>query len=325
MKRTLTITGFALLLCLVFVAGFVRLPYYAVGPGPAREVEPLIDVSGHQRYPSSGKFIMTTVRWYQVTPFQALLAWIDPNESLVKQDVLYPRGVSVQVEQQRARSDMDQSKIDATYVVLSKLTGYPKIHAPGALIEDSIPGCPADGKLYSGDTILAINDTPVRSVKEASRLLDAFAPGRPIDFHISAAGETHDISVAKGKCPGESRPLIGINLVDPFPFKVAISSGDIGGPSAGLMFALGLYDTLTPGDLTQGRTIAGTGTIDDTGAVGPIGGITDKVVAAERVGADIFLVPKDNWSELKGVDTGKMKLIEVASFADAVKALSTPA
>jgi Lon-like protease len=325
MKRILTIAGFVVLLCLVFVAGFVRLPYYAVGPGPAREVEPLIDVSGHPRYASAGKFIMTTVRWYQVTPFQALLAWIDPNESLVKEEVLYPAGVSVQVEQQRALSDMDQSKIDATYVVLSKLAGYPKTHGRGALIEESVAGCPADGKLYSGDTILAIDRKPVRSMDDASRLLDAVGAGTPVDFTISAAGQTHDISVTKGKCPGTSKPLIGIDLIDPFPFDVAISSGDIGGPSAGLMFALGLYDTLTPGDLTQGRTIAGTGTIDETGAVGPIGGITDKVVAAERVGADIFLVPKDNWNELKGVDTGDMKLIEVSSFADALKALSTPA
>lgn len=325
MKRILTITGFVVLLCLVFVAGFLRLPYYAVGPGPAREVEPLIDVTGHQRYASAGKFIMTTVRWYQVTPFQALLAWIDPNESLVKQDVLYPPGTSVQVEQQRALSDMDQSKIDATYVALAKLGGYPKRHGRGALIEESFAGCPSDGKLYSGDTILAIDRTPVRSAEGASRLLDAVPADTPVDFTVSAAGQTHDISVTKGTCPGTDRSLIGISLVDPFPFDVAIASGDIGGPSAGLMFALGLYDTLTPGDLTQGRTIAGTGTIDETGAVGPIGGITDKVVAAERVGADIFLVPKDNWNELKGVDTGTMKLIEVSSFADALKALSTPA
>jgi Lon-like protease len=325
MKRILTIAGFVVLLCLIFVAGFVRLPYYAVGPGPAREVEPLIDIAGHPRYPSAGKFIMTTVRWYQVTPFQALLAWIDPNESIVKQEVLYPPGVSVQQEQQRALSDMDQSKIDATYVVLSKLASYPKEHGRGALIEDSIAGCPAEGKLYSGDTILAIDKKPVRSADDASRLLKPIAAGASTDFTISAAGEKHDISVTKGTCPGESKPLFGIDLVDPFPFKVSIASGDIGGPSAGLMYALGLYDTLTPGDLTQGRTIAGTGTIDQSGAVGPIGGITDKVVAAERVGASIFLVPKDNWAELQGVDTGDMRLIKVSSFADALKALSTPA
>jgi Lon-like protease len=325
MKRIIKIAGFGLLLTLVFVAGFWRLPYYAIGPGPAREVEPLIDVPGQHRYASSGKFIMTTVSWYQVTPVGALRAWLDPNQSIVKQDVLYPPGESVTVEQQRALSDMDQSKIDAAYVVLSKLAGYPKDHGRGALIEETATGCPADGKLYSGDTILAIDHHPVRSAQDASKLISAAKAGQPLAFHISAAGQTHDITVAKGACPPSKRPLVGIDIVDPFPFKVSIASGDIGGPSAGLMFALALYDTLTPGDLTQGRTIAGTGTIDLSGAVGPIGGITDKVVAAERVGASIFLVPKDNWSELKGVDTGSMKLIEVSSFADAVKALSEPA
>src|SRR4029077_13569482 len=131
---------------------------------------------------------------------------------------------------------------------------------------------------------------------------------------VRAAGQTHDIEVAKGSCPGIDRPLVGVNIIDTFPFSVEIASGDVGGPSAGLMFALGRYDELTPGDLTQGRTIAGTGTIEPSGKVGPIGGIADKVVAAERVGATVFLVPKDNWGELEGVDTGDMKLIEVATF-----------
>lgn len=118
---------------------------------------------------------------------------------------------------------------------------------------------------------------------------------------------------------------MGVRLVDAFPFQVEIASGDVGGPSAGLMFALGLYDQLTPSDLTQGRTIAGTGTIDPQGGVGPIGGIEDKVLAAERVGATVFLVPKDNMAELQSIDTGAMRLVSVATFQDAVDALSAPA
>jgi Lon-like protease len=324
MKRTVKIAAFGVLLCLVFVAGFVRLPYYAVGPGPANEVGPLIDVSGHQRYASSGRFIMTTVSWYQVTPLLALKAWLDPHESVVYQDVLYPKGQSVAQEQRRAISDMDQSKIDATYVVLSKLFGYPKHHGRGAMIEEAIAGCPAEGKLYAGDTILAIDDRTVSSAGDASRLISAAGDG-PVTFRIRAAGQTHDIALSKRPCSNQTRPLVGIDIVDAFPFSVRISSGNVGGPSAGLMFALALYDALTPGDLTQGRTIAGTGTIDPKGDVGPIGGITDKVVAAQRVGADIFLVPHGNWEELKGVDHGSMKLIDVGRFADAVKALSQPA
>ncbi len=322
MKRFLKIAAFTLVLGLIFVGAYMRLPYYAVGPGPAREVTPLIDVQGHVRYPSTGKLIMTTVRWYQVTPLQALVAWADPHKAVVSKTILYPPGQGVVAEQRRAVSQMDQSKIDATYVVLADLVGYPKDHGAGALIEVTGPGCPADGKLYAGDTIVAIDDHEIASAKDASKLLDAARPGRRIDFRVQAAGETHDVELTKGRCPGADRPLVGISIVNAFPFGVEISSGDVGGPSAGLMFALGLYDELTPGDLTQGRTIAGTGTIDPQGTVGAIGGITDKVVAAERAGASIFLVPKDNMAELAGVDTGDMRLVSVATFQEAVDALS---
>jgi PDZ domain-containing protein len=285
----------------------------------------MIDLGGHTRYDSTGKLIMTTVSFEQVTALQALRAWLDPHVQVVAEDVLYPPGTTVQSEQRRAISDMDQSKIDAAYVALSAVAGYPKDHGNGALIAAIGPGCPADGKLFAGDTILAIDGAPVRSAKDASRVISAAAPGDPLDFKVRAADQTHDIDVAKGRCPGSKDPLVGINIVDAFPFPIDINSQDIGGPSAGLMFSLGLYDALTPGDLTQGRTIAGTGTMSLDGTVGPIGGITDKVVAAEDVGATVFLVPKDNWDELKGVDTGDMQLIEVGSFQDAVDALeATP-
>jgi PDZ domain-containing protein len=110
-------------------------------------------------------------------------------------------------------------------------------------------------------------------------------------------------------------------LLPNFPFPVHISSGDVGGPSAGLMYALGLYELMTPGDLTGGRAIAGTGTIALNGAVGPIGGIRDKVVGAEAAGDTLFLVPKQNMAELRGVDTGEMRLAAVGSFDEALQAL----
>ena len=316
--------SFALVLCLglVFAVGYVRLPYYSIGPGPAREVEPLIDIQGRPTYSSAGKLIMTTVTFRQLTPATALFAWLDPSLSVVHKDVLYPSNETVEVEHQRSLSDMDQSKIDATSVVLTKLEGYPDTHGRGALIETTFQGCPADGKLHAGDLIVSIDNHPVVTEQDASSLLSAAKVGDPLTFEVRAGGQTHDIAVAKGTCPGADRPLLGISLIDAFPFSVNISSGDISGPSAGLMFALGLYDALTPGDLTQSRTIAGTGTIGLDGKVGPIGGITDKVVAAERVGATVFLVPKDNMADLKGVNTGDMKLIPVGTFQEAVDALS---
>ena len=307
---------------LAFAAGWVRLPYYSLGPGPAREIQPLIRVSGEQAYPSQGKLIMTTVRFHSVTALGALVAWLDPHQAVVSRGTLYPPGETAEQETQRSLSQMDQSKIDATDVVLRRLADYPKDHGDGALLEFVYPGCPAEGALFAGDLVESIDGTPVHSADDASTALDAIPLKEPITFEVRAGGETHQITITRKRClPDVADPRIGINLIDPFPFGVRISSGDVGGPSAGLMWALGLFDLLTPGDITAGHTIAGTGTIDTRGRIGPIGGIEDKVVAAQSAGATVFLVPADNMQELSDVDTGNMELISVSTFQDALDAL----
>jgi Lon-like protease len=218
---------------------------------------------------------------------------------------------------------MDQSKIDAAVVALAEVTDYPREHGPGALVEFVGPGCPAEGRLFPGDVIVRIGGEEVGSPREASRLIDAVPADEPIEFRIEADGEEHDVRVTRGFCPAMDEPLIGIVLVESFPFEITIESGDVGGPSAGLMWAVGLYDLLTPGDLTGGRTVAGTGSIDLDGNVGPIGGILDKVVAAREANADIMLVPRDNFDEVRDVDAGDLRLISVSTFDDAVEALSS--
>ena len=321
-KRFLSWFAVALGIGLAFFAGWVQLPYYSLGPGPARDVQPLIRIDGHQEFPSEGRLIMTTVRFHSVSAIGALFAWLDPNQALVSENTLFPPGETVEQENQRAISQMDQSKIDASYVVLRRLADYPDEHGDGALIEFVSPGCPAEGKLFTGDVVESIDGSPVHSQDDAAQALDAAPEGDPITFEVRAAGETHDVTVTRANCdPRVDRPLVGIFMIDNFPFDVRIASGDVGGPSAGLMWALGLYDLLTPGDLTTGLTIAGTGTIDTRGDVGPIGGIQDKVVGAERAGATIFLVPADNMAELRDMDTGDMRLISVSSFKEALDAL----
>ena len=320
-KRFLAGFVVALGIGVAFLIGWVPLPYYSLGPGPAREVQPLIHVSGHQEFPSQGKLIMTTVRFHAVTAVGALVAWLDPHQSLVSQEVLYPSGETSDQETQRSLSQMDQSKIDAAYVVLSRLADYPKEHGDGALVEGVYTGCPAEGKLFAGDSLESIDGVSVHSQKEAGKALDAVPLSDPVTLQVAAAGETHEITLTRRLCAGSDHPVLGVSLIDSFPFDVQISSGDVGGPSAGLMWALGLYDLLTPGDLTDGRTIAGTGEIYVDGSVGPIGGIEDKIVAAERAGASVFLVPSKNMAELKGVDTGDMKLVSVSTFQEALDAL----
>jgi Lon-like protease len=320
-KRILSTLGVVLALCAAFVVGWVPLPYFALGPGPARDVTPLIQVEGAPVYGSDGSLIMTTVSYRRVTALQAFLAWIDPDRSIVAESALYPPGSSVEQQDQRARSQMDQSKIDATAVVLRRLQDYPRDHGPGALIQFVGAGCPAEGELFPGDLVVEIDGHAVASATEASRLLDAVPVDQPVPFDVEAGGERTDVEVTRGACGDADEPLLGINLIDGFPIDVTISSGDVGGPSAGMMWAIGLYELLTPGDLTGGRTIAGTGTIDLRGRVGPIGDIADKAVAARRAGADVFLVPRADLAGLDGVDTGDMEVVPVSSFAQALRYL----
>ncbi|MGI8616855.1 MAG: YlbL family protein [Actinomycetota bacterium] len=322
MRRPLRFGGYVLLVVVAFAAGWVPLPYFSFGPGPARDVVPLIHVDGARTYGSSGHLVMTTIRFTQVTALGALAAWIDPDRAVVDEERVYPPGLSPSEELDRATSQMDQSKIDAAAVVLAEVTDYPREHGPGALVEFVGEGCPAAGRLFPGDLIVRIDGQQVGSRREASRLIDAVPVGGSIRFRVEADGDSHDVGVTRGRCPGVEEPLIGILLVEPFPFEITIESGDVGGPSAGLMWAVGLYDLLTPGDLTGGRTIAGTGSIDLEGKVGPIGGIIDKVVAAREADADILLVPQDNFDEVRGVDAGDLTLISVSTFDDALEALS---
>jgi Lon-like protease len=309
------------LLALVIAAIAWPLPYYSEGPGPARDVLPRIIYEGMPRYEPTGHLDLTTVRYEQLTGLTWLRAQLDSTLSVVSADVVYPPDVPVTVTQQRGVSQMDQSQIAATAVALRALHTYPKQHGDGALIEDVVPSCPADGKLYPGDIITSVDGTAVRTASQASRLFDKIPDNEPLHFDLNVDGTTVQETFTRAPCGPKNEKLVGISMIDAFPIDVSYTSDEIGGPSAGLMWALGLYELLTPDDITAGRTIAGTGEIAPDGTVYPIGGIQDKVVAAQRAGATIFLAPKDNMSELQGVNTGDMQVIPVKTFDDALHAL----
>jgi PDZ domain-containing protein len=319
-RRTLSVVA-AVLGALLVASAWVPLPYYALGPGPGSDVLPLIAFDGRPRYEPSGHLVMTTVRIVQVTPLGAFVTWVDPQRSLMREDDVFPPGIDQDVEEQRSISQMDTSKIDAASVVLRMLADYPEAHGEGALIESTLAGCPADGELFPGDVILSIDGRPIDSLAEASRVIEGVPPGQDMRFTLDVDGRTERATFARERCAEGEGPLVGVAMLNAFPFPVTISSGDVGGPSAGLMFALGLYELMTPSDLTGGRTIAGTGELGPDGTVYPISGVADKVIAAERAGATVFLVPRDNLAELQGVDVGGIHLIPVGTFEDALRAL----
>jgi PDZ domain-containing protein len=296
----------------------VYLPWYAVGPGPARAVQPLIRFEDRTRYESQGSFVMTSVRYTRLTGFDMLLAWLDPDRAVVARSVLYPDGESPQVQRERSISQMDSSKLDASAVVLRTLEGYPKDHGDGVLVESVVSGCAADGELFPGDRILSIEGEPVDSYRDASRAIEAAPSGSTLRFDLSVDGEPETVDLVREPCGDSEDPLVGVRMINSFPFDVSISSGEIGGPSAGLMWALGLYDLLTPGDLTDGRMIAGTGQIALDGTVIPIAGIDEKLSAAADAGTSVFLVPRGNMRAARASGSHGLELVPVATFDDAL-------
>lgn len=303
---------------LVLFALTFYLPYYELGPGPARAVDPLIRFDDHPRYEPDGSFVLTTVHFEQLTALGILQAWLDPDRSVVARDVLFRPGLSREEEEERSISQMDQSKLDATYVVLEELTEYPEEHGDGVLIESVVPGCAADGELFPGDLVHAIDGTDVDDVDGARRAIRSVPSGEELTFDVTIDGEPETISLLREPCGGSERPLVGVSMIESFPLDIRIQSGEIGGPSAGLAWALGLYDLLTPGDLAEGRTIAVTGQLALDGSVLEIGAADEKVIAAADAGATVLLLPQGNLEQARSVGDRGVELVPVSSFEDAL-------
>jgi PDZ domain-containing protein len=323
MRNRLALALTALFGVFMFAAQLVRLPYLSEGPGPTHDVVPLIKVNGHPTYPPAGHLLLTTVSLSSepLTPLQLFVAWLDPREDVLPESDFVAPGGTLQGETELQRYAMDQSQLDATVVVLSRVADYPESHRPGAIVESTVEGCDAAGKLFSGNVITAIDGQPISGSQQASDLIDGTPPGKPIVFTAKAGSKNVTVALKRTDCGPHGGAYVGVVLINNFPFDVSIDDAGIGGPSAGLMFSLGLYDVLTPGDLTGGRTIAGTGQIGPDGAVYPIGGVEKKVYAAEKAGADIFLVPKQDYDAAKATGLG-IQLFPVSTFDEALAFLN---
>src|SRR5579875_564947 len=326
---TLFISGGAVIVALV-AAMLLPVPYVILGPGPTLNTlgkdsggKPLITISGHRVYPSSGHLNMVTVT-YQGGPgnefnvFTALRAWLDRTEAVVPESEIFAPGQSQQQVQQQDQVEMTGSQQDATAAALHQLgIGYTSVVA----VAGTEKGMPADGVLKAGDVITALDGQKVTSASQLTSLIKGHAAQGMLHLTIVRGGTTRRVEVGTKQVGG--RPVIGI-LVQPqyrFPFKVNISIGDIGGPSAGMMFALGVIDRLTPMNLTGGRFIAGTGEISPNGTVSPIGGIQQKMVGARDAGATVFLTPAANCSDTRGAVPAGLKIVKVSTLSGAVSDL----
>lgn len=326
-----TIVGYlllAILAGLVMVGAYLPAPYAIERPGPAFNVlgqndhTPIISVSGAHTYPTQGSLDLLTVELlgspgHTPTWFELAGAYFDKSQNILPIDEVYPPNQSsVEVDKQNALMFKD-SQQQATAVALNAL-GYQykmQIYAD-SIAQDG----PAAKLLQKGDIILKVAGKTVQSI-DGLRSMVQTTKGKPVEVQAIHNGKPVTVNIKPFSTEGRWRIGIYAGSRFDFPIDVNLQLTDVGGPSGGTMFALGIYDKLTPGSLTGGQMIAGTGTIDQSGAVGPIGGIRQKLYGAVRSGATWFLAPASNCDEVVGHIPDGIQVVSVKTFTDALTAV----
>jgi PDZ domain-containing protein len=323
------VTGLLLILLFVGVASLTPTVHGLYAPGSAVAVEPMIIVAPEHRYQSTGTFFLTTViAQTPITAGQWVQGQFDPAITIVPPERVVPPDMTPQELVEQNFALLEESELVATVVALQQ-AGYSATLTQEVVVSAVVPDSPADGALQPGDRIVQANGI---SITDTPQLIDKVAAQPdtvPLTLQIARNGQvlTQDIALRPASDSAE-QPRLGVRLQTVvtdtnLPFAVRIVPQKIvGGPSAGLMFALTIYDLVTPNDLTGGRLIAGTGTIDRDGRVGPIGGVEQKIAAAERAKAAYFLVPPENAEAALQV-AKQIEVIPVATFQEALAFLQS--
>jgi PDZ domain-containing protein len=319
--------GVVLLVLFGLLGTTLPVPYVAQVPGPTFNTlgdidgSPIITVEGRDPNKVSGNLNLTTVGVSRggLSLVQAVRGWFDNEVAVVPEEAVYPPGRSEQQTRDANREAFLTSEQAAESAALGHL-GYPV----KVVVQDVPKGSPSKSLLTVGDTIDAIDGRPTPDADTLTTALAGIPGGTPVTVSITHLGTARQVEITTKAAKDRAGSLLGVSvLAQPSaPFDVQIDVKDVGGPSAGLMLTLGILDLVGHDDLTGGKVVAGTGTIDAKGDVGPIGGITLKMVAAKDIGAQLFLVPADNCSEAKGVADPGFPLAKVATLDDALKALS---
>ncbi|MCU1584706.1 MAG: ATP-dependent serine peptidase containing a domain protein [Microbacteriaceae bacterium] len=338
-KRRGAWIGWTLLIAAILgTLGFalVPAPYVIEEPGPvfntlgqvangAQQV-PLIDIPAHKTYPTSGALDMLTVNIAgspQQSPswFEVASAYLDPSRAVLPMSAVYQPGTTVKESNEQAAVDMQNSQKDAIAAALTHL-GYalPTTLSVGGFSTKS----PSAGVLKTGDTIVSVNGQVSDTVNGLRAIIAKAGAGVPVTIDINRGGVAKTVTVTPTLSTGSNpAPILGIypSISYTFPFTVKIQLENVGGPSAGQMFALGIIDKLTPGALNGGAKVAGTGTIDAQGDVGAIGGIRQKLYGAVQSGAKWFLAPYSNCNEVTGHIPKGIQVLAVKTLDDSLTAL----
>jgi PDZ domain-containing protein len=331
-QRTLAgLLAVPLLIGLWTAAAVEPLPYVTYEPGLTVDVlaetkgEEIIQVEGHDTYRDDGELRMTTVYVSQpdarVNLFELMHDWLSREDSVYPYRAVYRPDETTEENRRESAVDMVSSQDAAIAVALDELGFDVKPALEVLSVED---GAPADGELEVRDIFVSVDGKRVTGSDDVIEAVQGTPAGQPVSFVVRRDGSRRTVEVTPEE--KEGKPQVGIQLGTgyEFPFDVSVNiDSSIGGPSAGLMFSLGIYDTLTPGSLTGGEVVAGTGTIDGSGKVGPIGGIQQKIVGARDAGARLFMVPPDNCQDAAGAPAEDMRLVKAETMHDAVAAIKT--
>ncbi len=326
---TLLVAGIGVVAA-ALVAALVPVPYVILSPGPTLNTlgktssGPLISIAGHPTYPTSGHLNLVTVSFLGgpgdgFNVFTAIRAWLTPHTAVVPEQELFPSGQSEQQVVQQDTAQMASSQQTAQAAALCTLRIRFTTVDTVTQTEKSLP---AAGVLHPGDAITAVDGTPLSCTQDTGSLVRGHPPGSVVTLTVLRHGTVRHVQLKTANFQGHS--VIGVIVSESyrFPFSIKIKVGDIGGPSAGTMFALGIVDKLTPGNLTGGRFVAGTGEISANGAVSAIGGIQQKMAGARAAGATVFLTPAANCADTAGAVPAGLRLIKVATLRQVINDLA---
>ena len=336
--RSLTLTlGVVLLGLMLVVAFFLPVPYVRLRPGPVFNAlgdingKPIVSISGAQTFPTDGSLNVTTVYeeggpGSKLTLLQAFRGWLDPTMAVYPRDLLYSpsdfAGQDAAKQQQQQGVVQMQSSEQSAVAAALRYVGKP-VHTV-ITVGSTMPDTPAADTLQPGDQLVAVQGQPIGNVNDVHTAMSKVSPGDTISVRFIRDGQPQAVDIKTIASPQDAAtPFIGVTLSVSYksPVDVNIVLANVGGPSAGLMFSLSTVDKLTPGALAGGSAVAGTGTIDPAGRVGPIGGIAQKMAGAKADGAQVFLAPAANCSDVVGRIPAGLQVVRIATLAGAVKAL----
>lgn len=322
-----------LVLILGGLALAIPLPYASYSPGPTFNIlgkdsdqAEVVQVDGHPAYYDDGQIRFTTVLassyGRKLTLGEALGNWIDPDKAVVPYDVVHPEDSTAEQEKAEGAVQMTTSQDVAKAVAMKELG----IDVPSAIQVAYVdPKGPAEGKLLVRDVIKEVDGEPVTKTQDVIDAVTTHDDGTLVELRIVRDKKELTVRLKPAMAEGSDKPRVGISVGQGYDFPFAVNlrvDPSVGGPSAGLMFSLAIYDTLTKGSLTGGRTIAGTGELLSDGTVGPIGGIAQKIAGAQSAGAKLFFVPKDNCPDVRGLDPD-LRLVKATTMHEAREALQT--